>query len=610
VSPRLRRDWPLVDDIAITEEILFHAQWDAPETRVEGTSPVWLARMGAVAFRRGHHAEALRLWTRIPETSDLAPTVRKWRALALVHGLAGSEENARGEILASALAFAPESSHLAGEILCALGRFDEGLARLEAGRRENELVEWRTLRGAIWLVRAGRTREAGELLDARLEKIARLEVELRVEAICAWLAAGLPERAKPHEKALRMALPGLARLMDGGPEIGPLPGGLEALADDPRLVALGVWFLDRTSADKAHQALDKGPSAPSGVLPGPAMWQALGDSAAYVVVAEALTRDPRTAYVGPARARLLVHPDRPSRIALCLSPNIPAFLWPEASADVEGIAMLLAPYRRTLHVDEPRLCDLPRSIRLYVGRTEVPSPYTGELEEMDFHTFSRVAVMSPFLESYGWGSEHREDPHRGFVDRGRLDGMLAHRQTAAMDPQRVPSESYRTMHSRSIITLEQTRMGFVIEAKFRPSPHPDAVRALNARFETSFPEDLPLDCVGVLMHFAGSLTAEELVRSIDPGLPQEEWWRLHAAGALLHGSFALDTWLAGLPVIFADEAHSIAWTYGRLGFLLQRSIAAPALHEHIQTGPFLSGLLPPESEEYEDDEDYEEEEIP
>lgn len=610
-SPRIPGEDVLVEDVALTEAILFNALWDGPPGDLEGTDPHWLARVGAIAFRRGDFRKAESLWARVPESSDLAGIVRGWRALAWSRALAVEPPSAHPSILEKALSLSPEDSHLRGELLCALGRTEEGLSLIEAGREDAEMVEWRALRQALWLMRAGKAREAGEMLDRRLKNIARFAEELHLAAAVAWTRSGAPRKARPHEKALRAAIPGLARALSGGAVEGSLPPASQGLARDPALAALGVWLLDRASAEKAHEGLEKGPRPALGVLPGPSMWDALGDAAEYTVIADTLTRVSRTAYAGASRALLLVHPARPGRVSLCLDPGIPAFLWPEDSADVEAVSRLLAPYRRTLFVDDPRMNDLPRSLRLYIGHgAAVPSPYTGELEALDFHTFSRVATTSPFLESHGFGSEHREDPHRAFVDRGGLDGMLALRRAAGMDPQRVPMESYRTMHSRSILTLEQHRSGFVLEARYRRGPHPEAVRAVNQRFGTSFPDDLPLDCVGVLMHFQGALTAEALVASVHPELPADEWWRIHAAGALLHGSLALDAWLSGLPEVFAEEAHAVAWRYGRLGFLLRRALRTPELRASIQTGPFQSGLIPPElqGEEDEDEEDEDEDE--
>lgn len=603
------RQWPLVDDISVEDDIRFNAWWDAVPVHIKGTNPDWLARVGAGAFREGDYAQALALWSQIPDSYKLAEAVKMWRALALVRGIELVDEALRRRILEQALALVSASSHLAGEILCALGRVDEGLAVIDALREEYPQTEWRLLRQVLWLVRTGKPADAGKRIDKRLELITRFEEELRVEALFAWAAAGKPKQALAHVDALNVALSGLVRYVQGRKAVCPLPQGLEVLANDPRLAAWNVFFLDAEAAAEAIKSLETGPNAPMGVLPGPAMWEALRDGADYKIVAEVLLRCSRTAYMGASRGWLLIHPDKPGRIWLCLNGKIPAFLWPEANADFDGIVSLVAPYRRQLANDDPRGYHLTHSLRRYIGYgAGVPSPYSGELEELGFHTFSRVATMSPFLESYGWGSAHIEDPHRNFVDRGRMDGLLALRRTSGMDEQRVMSESYRTMHSRSILTLEHHTSGFLIEFNYRPNPHPGAVAAINARFKTSFPEDLPLDCVGLLMHFEGAPSADDLMKAITPELPQDQWWKLHAIAALIHGSLKFDEWLTSLPEVFAQEAIALAWNYGRLGFLLERAVNKPDLRQPIQGGPFVSALVPEGAEGSDDEEDDEDDE--
>jgi hypothetical protein len=312
------------------------------------------------------------------------------------------------------------------------------------------------------------------------------------------------------------------------------------------------------------------------------------------------------AYMGGA-ACWLAHPDRPGKLYLCLDGKIPAFLWPEVHASADALAGTLALYEERLAVDEPGLADLPRRLRLFIGASAVPSPYSGELEEMDFHTFGRVAVASPFLECHGWGSAHAQDPHRLFVDRGGLDGMLALRRTSGQDPERPLSESYRTRHSRSIFTLEQHRAGYVVDVRYRPSPHPDRAFAVNERFGTRFPEDLPLDAIGLLMHFDPAMTVGDLQASVVAGLAPEERWRIYAVAALLHESVTLDDWLRSLPEDLRADGDRAAWFYGRLAYLLGRAAARPDLHEPLQTGPYRGDLHPPDqSDEDEDDEPEEE----
>ena len=610
-------------DVDIEQSILANARLELPSFSslssepASPPSPRWALVWGATLFRHKEIERAERAWASVPEDHETAPHARSWRALALT----------RLGRLDDALSLLEEPCHLRGEILCALGRFDEGIPILIAGREGAELVEWRALRLAHWLRRAGRAREAGEMLDARLEKIARFGAELSTEALKAWLDAGDPARAVPHLEQLHAALPGHALDLALDPRfegveaakaivdqararsLDWLPDPIRALAGDPRLADLNVAFLDRATSEKLRGQLSAGPGAPLGVLPGPSMWPALGDSARYVVVAQSLQRPSRAALV-EATILWMVDPEDPARVAFCLSPRIPAFLWPTAPAEPDAIRAALAPYSRSLVVVDPSERDMPRRLRWFLGSRGVlmvPSPYTGELDEMGFHTFARVATTSPFLESYGWGSEHERDPHVYFVDRGGLDGLMALRRTAGMDPERVVSESYRLRSSRAVLRLELHHVGFVADLRYLPSPHEGAVRAINERFETSFPEDLPLDCVGVLMHFDEADDADRLRASLQADLPDDELWRIFALGALLHDSPELEAWLSDLPPELEEHGHAVAWTYGRLGYLLRRALDRPDLLEKLQLGPHPSVLAA--QDEGEDGEDGEEDEV-
>jgi tetratricopeptide (TPR) repeat protein len=600
-------------DVQIEQSILANARLNPLPEPATPPSPRWALVWGATLFRYKDTERAERAWASVPSDHELAPHARSWRALAL----------ARLGRLDAALELLPEPCHLKGEILCALGRFEEGIPMIEAGREGAELVEWRALRLGYWLRRAGRARDAGQMLDARLEKIARFGAELSTAALQSWLEAGEPARAVPHLEQLHAVLPGHALDLALDPrfegieaaraivdqararDLDWIPQPIRSLAGDPRLADLNVAFLDRATSEKLHEQISAGPTAPLGVLPGPSMWPALGDSARYVVVAQSLQRPSRAALVD-ATILWMVDPEAPDRVWFCLSPRIPAFLWPSAPADPDAICAALAPYSRSLVVEDPSERDLPRHLRWFLGSPgalSVPSPYTGELEEMGFHTFARVATTSPFLESYSWGSEHAEDPHVYFVDRGGLDGLMALRETAGMDPERAVSESYRLRSSRAVLRLELHPVGFVADLRYLPSPHEGAVRAINERFETSFPEDFPLDCVGVLMHFDEAEDPERLRASIQSNLPDDELWRVFALAALLHDSPALEPWLESLPPELEEHAYAIAWTYGRLGFLLRRALDRPDLRAKLQLGPHPSVLAPPDEGEDDDEEE-------
>ncbi|OQD52013.1 hypothetical protein BM536_036880 [Streptomyces phaeoluteigriseus] len=529
----------------------------------------------------------------MPEDDSRHKPLRYWRALAL----------AKADALEAALELAPRS-HVRGEVLCALGRFDEGLA-LIAAEHGDDRAEWRMLRHAYWLRRAGRAREAAETIEQRLEEWAtREEVEMRLAAVRAWLDVGEPSKIAPHLEVITRLSPGRgsALVAQNTRRLDWLPRDLARLANDPALAERGVWFLSQEQSQAAADSLEKGPEAPLGVLPGRQMWNALGDSVSFVPVAEVGVRAARTVYGEGCSAWLYVHPERPGRLWLCLSTRIPAFLWPELSSEPAALCAGLAPYRPEFAADAPHVRDLPRRLRLHVGWPQVPSPYHGTLEPMDHHTFGRVAVCSPFLEAIGWGSEQAEDPHVDFVDRGGMDALFANQSGGGHSTARPAAESYRTRWSRSIVTIEEHHSGYVVDVRYRPSPHPGHVTRLNERFGTALPDDLPLDCYGVVMHFSDDMdTVDELRASITPDLPSEDYWRLSALAALLHDSLELDACLAALPDTLTPV--EVARVYGRLGFLLGRLSGHPRLDEDLQFGPFAS--LMRVSDPYDDEEDSE-----
>ena len=589
-----------IEDVRIEQRILFNAPWDlTPLQPSRDMTPVFLVQLGAACFRRGEFGAAESAWATIPVGEELADSIRPWRALALAR---------RGEFR-PALELVGEGEHLRGEILCALGQFDAGLAIIGACRDADPMAEWRSLREAAWMRRAGRAREAGKRIEARLKKVARFGLRLEVEAIRAWLAAGEPEKARPHHKSIQRSAPGLARALLGQSLSGLdwLPHGLEALAREVHGRGLDVYFLDRETASLHEKDIPTGKSAPRGVLPGPTTWAALAEGTQYVVVAESSVRTSRNPMTGASVALWLVHPERPGKLYLCLSERIPAFLWPELDATVEDLSRWHELVGEHLVVDEPRLSDFTRRLRLFIGGSAVPSPYTGELEELDFDTFSRVSVSSPFLETYPWGGAHDEDPHRYFVDRGGLDGLFAHQKAGGQSAERPLMQSYRTQLSRSVFSLECHTAGWLIDIRYRPTPEPAHTRAFNSQFGTKYPEDLPLDCVGLLMHFDNALTLEELKESVVPGLPREEQWRILAVGALLHESTALDAWLQCLPQDLQRAGLQTAWTYNHLGYLLRRALEHTDLYDPLQSEPYSSSMVPSDMIPDDEDEDDEEE---
>jgi hypothetical protein len=603
-----------VTDVFLEDSILAAARAQPVPDAPRPTSTRRLVLEACTRYREGRFARAEGLFAEVPDEDRFAPHARNFRALCLAR-LSRYEE---------ALALDP-SGHLGGELLCAVGRVDEGLARMrEAREASGAATEWRVLRIAEWCLRTGRAREAAELLDARLEKIARFTVEMRRLAWLAWREVGDEARAAPHLEHLSTRLPGHAAVLAGRPrDLAWIPAEVRALEADARL---GLVLIEEADSAELSAEFPEGDSAPMGVLPGPTMWGALGDARRHRVVGQSLVRPSRSGYDEGEVLWWAIDPAAPGRIFFCANPRIPAFLWPSAALDPDEILAILAPLRRTLTTVDPETKDLPRSLRWFLGSWQsigVPSPYTGELEPMSLHGFARIAVASPFLESLQWGSEQIEDPFVHFVDRGGLDAAVALRRNGGYHPERVRSESYRLRHSRSVFVLEQHPQGFVADVRYVPERNEAQVRAINERFGTRFPEDLPLDAIGVLMHFHDAADAASLRASLaavsgpaergatqsgaEDGLPEDERWRLYALGALLHPTPELDAWLETLPRSLQDEAVTLAVVYGRLSWLLRRAIGDDDLRARVQLAPQPVEMVPDRGDEADEDEDEDEE---
>lgn len=594
-----------IEDFNVERAILRNAPWaDVPVDPSRGSDPLWRTLNGARWFRHGDLDRALDCW--LPAESDPrnGPLARTWAAFAL----------ARVGRHAEALERLTVASHLRGELRCAMGDAAGGLADMRSALAAAPQVEWRALRLAHWLRRVGQPEAAGTVLDERLTTPALYSVELHQAALEAWLLAGDPVRAFPHLLQIERRLPGLARRLVVGfggfePAASRLSASrrasarwlrpsLRSLVEDARVIPVS----SRESL-ALRKLFERRESAPIGVLPGPSMWDALADASNFRVFGHCLVRAPRSAQRDSA-AMLLFRPGeapdgpdskRRDNIYLCFSPNIPAFLWPSAPATAEGLTALLAPYARGLGGDDPQLGDLPHTFSVYLGAGSnypVPDTRNGQLVRLDPMVFSRICAASPFVELPLWGSEHVDDPFQGFVDRDGRDLALATQAHQGMDRDRVRSVSYRLRWSRGIVELSEGPVGYALTVRYRANPHPGSVAAINTRFATEFPADLPLDAVGVCMHFAGALGFEQLVASISasPTLPAREGWRVVGLGMLAHTGFELDRWLDESHPDLAPLAAPVAWSYGRLGWLLRLAQHMPQLRQPLQTGPHSEEL--------------------
>jgi hypothetical protein len=90
-------------------------------------------------------------------------------------------------------------------------------------------------------------------------------------------------------------------------------------------------------------------------------------------------------------------------------------------------------------------------------------------------------------------------------------------QTSAQMLGRIPSMTWRTLHSRSYLSFEVHQRDIVCAAvRYRPSPasHQKVVAQLREETGIDYPVDLPLDVIGSLCGF-GFSRERDLVRNLD-----------------------------------------------------------------------------------------------
>jgi len=133
--------------------------------------------------------------------------------------------------------------------------------------------------------------------------------------------------------------------------------------------------------------------------------------------------------------------------------------------------------------------------------------YSGEFGSVDGLELDRYFTRVQFVEVDSWGSAHLDDPLRDDMPAASPLVLVAASRRGGHKQQRlgrVPSMTWRTVHSRSYLSFEIHMRELVCAAvRYRPAPnsHQAVVAELNETFGTTFPTDLPLDVIGALTGF-------------------------------------------------------------------------------------------------------------
>jgi tetratricopeptide (TPR) repeat protein len=396
-----------------------------------------------------------------------------------------------------------------GRALAEARRWDEAdRAFDQAFAIDEDLDEARYERAALW-VSAGRIDEGASALRELCLHAPNMRDRARADE--RWRAV----RNRPAVGAVlsqRAALPTWLPMM---------PRWLPDIVRDPVLADLGIDWLD-VAASRAIMARitavhDDG--AP-GTMTTPATLSYAREMLQHTVaVAQGptlLARDRRAASV------VWLLDGRRDCLCLALSESYPAFLWIPCGRDAATMRDALAPYYPQPF---PERLALPSRARGFIGyrlQIGVPSPYTGELEPANAAELDRHFALSPFVEPGAWGSSRVDDPWpEELPSQPNLQLRMTEREqlVTQQTPGRVWSISRRTRHSRSIFSIElHHRDVFVAEVRYRPSLHSAVIAAINARFGSEYPTDLPIDAAAALLglRFDASADLEAQLAALDP----------------------------------------------------------------------------------------------
>lgn len=293
-------------------------------------------------------------------------------------------------------------------------------------------------------------------------------------------------------------------------------------------------------------------------------------------------------------AAWFLNPDEPDVLWCALGGFYPAWLWIPIEPTATGIGDALGePFPRPA---APRV-ELTGFTRGVIGlrhlvtvpdvlREDGVPPWEqalgDDLVPLDGPSLDRYAKVVKFLDPQAWGSAREEDPypehfHAEHHDPApsRMDVVPIRDGHRLQRLGRVPSMTWRTLHSRSHLSIEiHTREIVCAAVRYRPSPpaHRVVVRRLNETHGEHYPEDLPLDVIGVLAGWDWSVEADLAPGLADPDDTEAVSVGLRCLAALWHGdlrsTLRLREWAAAPDPAVRANLAVIAHLYNHQ-FLMQ-----------------------------------------
>lgn len=260
----------------------------------------------------------------------------------------------------------------------------------------------------------------------------------------------------------------------------------------------------------------------------------------------------------------------------------PPAMWLPLGTTAASVAAALAPYDVSEAAAVPSLPCVRRWLK--------------QADPSQRESIERVCDQwEPWLDDATWANAHADDPWSEWREaRDVIERSAQLREAARERPGRIASTSFRTLWSRSVLTIEYHPFHCVFAARHAPFTPSLPFAVLEDLVGDAVPPDVPLDVVASLLR-SGNITLPLLHRM------RGDWELSHemARCALLPGEPAAGAELrARFDDVKGDPTQralivQLALYYKHHWVLLDIGCAEPALVREPDLAPYFRQVLPP-----------------
>ncbi|MCZ2356178.1 MAG: hypothetical protein LC115_05725 [Bacteroidia bacterium] len=189
-------------------------------------------------------------------------------------------------------------------------------------------------------------------------------------------------------------------------------------------------------------------------------------------------------------SNILFHSDSPDQLFLQLFHEYPFLFWIPLGNTASEIEETLSAYFP--RVIRPKIESFTKTYRFFLCQANSEISQLTQLA----HYFRE----NLFCDEVQWGNIQQTDP---FV--GRLPNyqeITETREAYTLNSSNlIPTLSFRTRHTNSIIKIEDHQAVFMAEIRYNPVKPSPLISYYNESYETHFLEDIPVDIVATLLGF-------------------------------------------------------------------------------------------------------------